>query len=101
MQIIWVIFPSYCRPVERRLFTRLPQNKLASFEGGGQSDDECADVVLPAWCILMRFEHAPGTIGVNLVEFGRDRKVDQARNTGNDSIRNPHRIKINAKRLSG
>jgi len=66
---------------------RLHEDKLASLEAAGQGNDERDEVVLPAWRVLMGFEHAPRTIAVGLVEFGGDRKVDQASNAGEDFIR--------------
>lgn len=56
-------------------------------------------MILPAWGILMGFEHTPGTIRVDLVEFSSDRNVDQARNTGKDFIRRFDRVEIEAECL--
>jgi len=61
-----------------------------------QSDDERAEVILPARRILMGFEHTPWTIGVDLVEFSSDGNVNQARNAGKEFIRGLNRIEVKA-----
>jgi len=45
----------------------------------------------------MGFENAPRTIGIDLVEFGSDRNIDQASNAGEDPIRRVDRVEIKAK----